>query len=506
MANAKKGPRMIREIRRLKDMGLGTKKIAGALGISKNTVKSYLVAEGAASGTDAAIYSASWATLVDWDRVRASLLRGNSLKWYHEENIATSDLPDLKLLTYMSFWREWKRRYPTYDLDFHKDHPPGEKMEIDYKGDAEGLGYTDMKTKSFIQCKLYGSILCHSQKVYFEATETEKQQDWFHGTEGALRYFGGAPRQIIFDHAKVMITRSDWYDPDINREFARFAEYFGLAPIPARPGKPKDKNLIEGALGIFWRWLRPKVRSRTFFSLSELNAFVRDHVEIFNNRVQRKYGMSRSSRFDLAERSCLKALPEAAFESAEWKKAKVHPDCHIQVEWNFYSVPYKLRGQEVEVRMTRSFIEIFSGLDRIALHQKLHRSQRGRYAFDKAHLPAVHLAMQEFVPAKVIEDAGIIGTETHRLISKLIKESSHPYLYLRRCLGIVRLKNKYTAQKVESASKVINDIGNWLPRLRDFENIVKSPLSQAKEPSAAVKRGSNPNLRGMDYWQEKPFH
>ena len=494
---------MIKEIRRLKAMGLGNRKIASALGISKNTVKVYLVDE-PATGTNGE-YSAPWSGLVDWEQVKRGLGRGNSLKWYHEEQLATSEHPDLKSLTYVSFWREWKRRFPTYDLDYHKDHPPGEKMEIDYKGDAEGLGYTDLKTNTFIQCKLYGAILCHSQKSFFLATETEKQADWFYATEQGLRNFGGTPQQIVFDNAKAMVSRSDWYDPDLNREFARFAEHYDIAPMPARPGKPKDKNLIEGVLGIFWRWIRPKIKGRRFFSLSDLNRCLHEYLVIFNDRVQRKYGLSRNARFQMAEKDLLKSLPDQSFEYAEWKKAKVHPDCHVQVAWNFYSVPYRLRGKDLDVRITRSFVEIFSGLDRIALHKHMHRSQRGRYSTDLTHLPESHLALKEYIPSKVIEDAGNIGKETLHLISRLINESKHPYLYLRRAQGIVRLKSKYNSEKVENASRIFNQFGDWLPRLRDFENMVKAPL-----PAEAIKegviRGSNPNLRGLPYWQQVSIH
>jgi hypothetical protein len=337
------------------------------------------------------------------------------------------------------------------------------------------------------------------------ATETEKQADWFHATEEGFRDFGGVPKQIVFDNAKVMVSRSDWYDPDLNREFARFAEHYGIAPMPARPGKPKDKNLIEGVLGIFWRWIRPKLKGQRFFSLNDLNRWLRDYLKIFNDRIQRKYGLSRSARFQMAEEDLLKPLPDQPFEFADWKKAKVHPDCHIQVSWNFYSVPFRLRGKELDVRITRSFIEIFSGLDRVALHKHMHSSQRGRYSTEMAHLPESHLALKEYVPAKVISDAENIGKETHHLIKRLINEAQHPYLYLRRAQGIVRLKGKFGTEKVENASRIFNQFGDWLPRLRDFESMVKAPCPEDVIQKVVV-RGSNPNLRGLPYWQQESIH
>jgi peptidoglycan/xylan/chitin deacetylase (PgdA/CDA1 family) len=122
-----------------------------------------------------------------------------------------------------------------------------------------------------------------------------------------------------------------------------------------------------------------------------------------------------------------------------------------------------------------------------------------------AHLPESHLALKEYVPAKVIEDAAAIGQETQRLIERLIQEASHPYLYLRRAQGIVRLRGKYGAEKVERSARVFNSFGDWVPRLRDFENMVKSPVPDDVVQDAVV-RGANPNLRGLPYWERNSLH
>ena len=138
---ARKGPRMIKEILRLKAAGLGAERIAAALGISKNTVKSYvrkheLASVDAAPGPlvialDASpptpTYSSPWSPLIDWQQIKAETDQGGQVMQLWEEHAAASHHEQLRTVPYVSFWREYKRRYPETPLDLHRDFPPGER-------------------------------------------------------------------------------------------------------------------------------------------------------------------------------------------------------------------------------------------------------------------------------------------------------------------------------------------------------------------------------------------
>ena len=196
--------------------------------------------------------------------------------------------------------------------------------------------------------------------------------------QGAFRYFGGVPETAGIDNASVSVKKADFYDPDVNPEYWKFSEHFDFAPIPTGPGQPTHKAVIENLLGCFWRWGRPRFRRRTFFSKAEVNRFLLEMCDEFNSRRQKKYGSSRRERFEKAEKDKLKPLPQTAYEIADWQKAKLHADCHIQVKLNFYSVPYTLRGKELEVRVSPCFVEVFYQLDRVALHRRHSDKQRGQ--------------------------------------------------------------------------------------------------------------------------------
>lgn len=520
MAATRKGPRMIQEIQRLKSLGLGRKTVARALGISRNTVKQYWEPGapcGAAPGASAAVetppevaeatvavsrpgYEAPWAGQVDWTAVKQAVDSGEALAVWLEDRQREGG--PLRGVAYTSFWREFKRRYPRAPLDFHKTHPPGERIEFDYKGQRPGFGYTDYKAGKFIVCEMFGAVLCFSQLLYIEASPSQQKAELLGSLERAFGAFGGVTPLLTGDNLKSAVSRPHRYDPDLNPDFAAFCGHYGTVPLPARPYKPKDKNLIEGALGLFWRWIRVKLAQKRFYSLAELNAWIAVMLQTFNARVQRKYGMSRREKFESGERALLRPLPPAPYELCEWKTAKLHWDCFVQVGKNFYSAPYALRGKELSVRLTPKHVELYFRLERVALHRRLPGNQQGRYVRDDRHLPPAHKALLEMVPQRCLEDASAIGPETRKIVERLLTQAAHPLTYLRRVQGLLHLKRRYSAAALERACATINALPQSIPRLRTVEGVLKAQASGGSNVVllAQVQRLPNPNLRGQSHW------
>jgi transposase len=513
----RKGVRVIHEIQRMKAMGLRKKQIARALGISKNTVKNHwesvpvrsvCLIDAPTDATAPAVlpprYQAPWASALRWEMIKEAADQGEALAVWWEEHLASLG-PDshLRSVPYISFWREFKRRYPTVPLEFHKSYPPGQHAEVDYKGARPGFGYYDLRTGEFVQCELFGAVLCFSQLFFAEAAPTQRKADFLMSIWRSFVYWGGVPALLTPDCLKSAVSRADRYDPDLNPDFSTFCEHCKTAALPARPRKPKDKAVIEGALGVFWRWIRGKLKKQRFYSIESLNAWLRERVEQFNNRVQRKYGLSRRQKFDAGERSVLLPLPSEPYEICEWSSAKLHWDCFAQVGKNFFSAPYALRGKELAVRITPTHVEFFYQLDRVASHKRPPSNQQGRYFREDRHLPPAHQAILEFIPQKCIADASAIGPETRALIEHLVTDARHPLMYLRRCLGILRLKGSFGPERLERACRMANSLPEKFPKLQTIEGVLKNQASQATnvvDIGAALTRGPNPNLRGQNHW------
>lgn len=488
-----KGIRMTNKIKTLRKQGLNITQIAKVLDISRNTVRKYL-ADNEGVAQLAPVFSAPWAGNINWQDVRKKTNDGTKLAHYFEENVDPSEG-----ITYISFWREFKRRYPTIPLDLHKVHEPGQRCEFDFKGQDSGFGYFDRALDQFIPCRLFGNILCFSQLLFVRATHSEKQGEVFDALARSYESFGGIPEVTGFDNAKAQVIRADRYDADLNPEFSYFCEVYETAPIAARPRKPKDKNLIENALGVFWRWAGPKLKVRNFYSISELNGALEELCHEFNNRMQRKYGMSRREKFEVSEREKLKPLPATPYVSGEWRKHKPHADCHIQYRYNFYSVPHECRGKEVDVRVSRGTLEIFQGLGRVAIHSLLSPNSRGRYATQKNHLPDQHQAMLEQTPAYVMAEAERVGVETYNVIRRLIEEATHPLMYLRRCQGLLRLKKRYTSQQLEEACRFFKNVNLADIKISNVEQVIEANKI-SPPPTRRVRRQRNENLRGQAHW------
>ena len=500
MAGKRKGQRMLGEIQRLKAMGWRKKAVARTLGISRNTLKKYWEPSEAgippeSTGGPPEPYRAPWSDAVDWKAVDEAIKRGQALSHYWElfqEGQPSGD--PLCRVPYVSFWREYKRRFPQISLEFHRTHPPGACCETDYKGRRPGLGYWDPAQGGFVVCELFGAVLGFSQYLSVDVTLTQKKGDFLCSMDRAYRDFGGIPRITVTDNLKTAVDRGDRYDPDVNPDFTGFCRHYSTVAIPTRPRKPKDKNLIEGTLGLFWRWIRADLSRQRFTTLSELRSFVLLWAERFNGRVQRRYGQSRRERLE-EERAVLAPVPNEPYEVCLWKKAKLHDDCHVQVEKNFYSAPFTLRGQVLEVRITDRAVELFYRQDRVAVHVRQPSSQRGRYSTDGLHLPPSQKALLEYVPQRLREEAQRVGPETAALVDRLFTLGNHPLRYLRRVQGLLRFARAVPTDRLEQAIRTCGQFGEDLPNCRTLEGLIATPLP-SPTPVLPVVRKPNPYLRG----------
>jgi transposase len=185
------------------------------------------------------------------------------------------------------------------------------------------------------------------------------------------------------------------------------AEHYGVAVIPARVRKPKDKAKVEVAVQIVERWILAALRKRTFFSLAELNAAIRELLEKLNNRPFKKLPGSRQSRFLELDKPALKSLPTSPYQFAQWKKARIAPDYHIELFGHYYSVPYQLVGKELDVRATDTTVECFHKSKRVASHGRSYR--KGGYTTLPEHMPRNHREHAAWTPERMIRWAAKTG-------------------------------------------------------------------------------------------------
>ena len=309
-------------------------------------------------------------------------------------------------------------------------HRAGEKTFIDFSGKRPTV--VDRRTGEVRSVELFVAVLGASSYTYAEATATQQLPDWVGAHTRMVEYFGGTTALWVPDQLKSAITRSCRYEAGVNRTYEELAAHYEAVVVPARPGKPQDKAVVESAVLVAQRWILARLRDQTFFSLAALNAAIWARLRDLNDRPLQQLGVSRRTRYDQLDRPALRPLPTCRYVLAEWKPCRVSIDYHIQVDRHLYSVPYQLIHDLVEVRFTTTTVEIYAKGRRITSHP---RRYDGQPSTAPAHMPQSHRAHAEWTPSRLIRWAEQTGPATGRFVAALLRRRPHPEQGYRACLG-----------------------------------------------------------------------
>ncbi len=412
------------QVLHLHHQGFTIRRISKSLKISRNTVRGILRSDGE---TKEEPKIPDWARSVNWETVRQEHSRGVTLKVLHQELAAG--------ISYKIFWHHFRGLVPaTKSVTIRLEHKPGEKTFFDF---ADGIDVVDARTGEVTTTQLFVGVLPFSSLTVGEFVLNQKQPTMIGAVENCFYQIGGVTPYVTVDNLRSAVRKSHLYDPDVNAVFVEFANHWGFAVLPTRPYHPKDKAAVEAAIGVIQRQFFNEVRKQVFHSLSELNAAFRDFLKKLNAEAMKDHGgVSRNDRFSV-EKPLLKPLARDRYELSDWKYPKVHPDCHVQLDRRFYSVPYQFIGQTVRARMKSKIVELFTedGTP-IAVHPRLEGSERSSTL--DAHYPPEQIAAARFELKSALRIAQRIGPKTESLVEDLTK-GNYPLRYLRRIQGILRL-------------------------------------------------------------------
>ena len=345
---------------------------------------------------------------------------------------------------FCNLYRQWVKKL---DVTLRQEHRAGERLFIDYAGQTVPI--VDRSTGEIIEAQIFLATLGASNYTYAEATLSQDLASWIKSHVRALNFFGGVPEILVPDNIKAGVTDPCRYEPDINPTYQDLAEHYGTTVIPARAGKPKDKAKVESAVLVAERWILAAVRNHSFFSLEELNKAICEKLPQFNNRTFQKLPTTRSRLFETIDKPALKALPSRPYEYAEWKKARVNIDYHIDIDLHYYSVPYQLVREQIDVRLTVNTVEVLFKNQRVASHKRSYR--QGGFTTLKEHMPKSHQRYLEWTPSRIIKWAGKNRPKTQKLVTNILDSRPHPEQGFRSCLGIISLGKHYSPERLENA-------------------------------------------------------
>lgn len=360
-----------------------------------------------------------------------------------------SDHPDgYQMTAFYSHLRQYVKRHSGTMI--HR-HSYGDQMMVDYAG--QKLEYRDLESGRVVECEVFVAILPASQYAYVEAHANQRQESFIDGCQNALRFFGGVPKAIVPDNLKSAVIQAHRYEPKLNPVFAAFLEHYGVAGVPARSGRPKDKALVELTVKHVYTHIYLDVRSMKPKSLDELNMYIWEYLDMFNDR-ERNREQSRYQEYNEHELQALSPLPERGYEPFTYKKAKVRTNGHITLtaDKHHYSVPYQLKGKTLEINYTASEVKIYDGFELVATHVRNYR--KGRYSTDPEHLSPNHQYVALRNEKMYVDRASKVGKHCQNLIERVFKTAKHPEQAFRSCDGILSLGKRYSDKELELSCKL----------------------------------------------------
>jgi len=415
-----------------------------------------------------------------------------TLRLLWEEYQAAHGEAALRYSAFCDRYRDWARRLRR---SMRQRHYAGEKLFVDYAGRTVPIyGAT---CEEAYRAPLFVGALGASGYAYAEATRTASLPDWLASHVRMLEYYGAAPTILVPDNLRVGVTKADRYEPQLQRSYEEMAAHFGIAVIPARPYRPRDKPKAELTVLLVCRWILARLRHQRFFSLEELNAAIAPLLKELNDRPFQKLPGSRRSMFEALDRPAMRPLPSTPYLYAEWKRVRAAFDYHVEVDHHYYSVPHALVGQELWARFSAATVEVFHRSQRVSTHVRSY--QRGVHTTLSQHMPRSHREHAQWTPTRLINWGASIGANTCAVVEHLLKSKPHPEQGYRTCLGLLALARQYGQGRLEAASALAVKLQS--PTRKSVLSILKTGRDQrpASTPEE-LDLPAHPNVRGPKYY------
>lgn len=501
----------IKEILRLRELGLSERDTATHCGVSHGAVGDYtrrarllgLTVKSLESMTDGEVWALftkrtsgpqrDEKRMPDYAQIREEMThKGMTLQYLWEQYHAED--PDTAY-RYTQFCEYYRRFVRTLDVRMRFEHRAGEKLFIDYSGVTMPIWDPSTGEVAF-QAEIWVGVLGASGFTYAEATRSQRLEDWIGSHERAFRYFGGVPLVWVPDNLKSAVTKAHPHTPEINRTYRELAAHHGAVVQPARARKPRDKALAENGVQLVQRWILIALRNVRFYDLDSLNVAIRELLVRYNDRKLRNLPYTRRELFEKLDKPAL--LPvRPGYSYGRWAVAKVNPQYCVRVEKKYYSVPYTLVGRKIDARVGALSVEVYHDGVRVAVHGRLHGDKV--YAVKREHMPPNHQAMMDESEEQILSWARTIGNATAAYIEAFIGVRPIAMQAFGPAKGILSLGRRYGYERLEEACRLAHELRRY--RKQDVETILRRGRDKQtrSRPELALPQG-HPNVRGGNYY------
>ena len=383
------------------------------------------------------------------------------------------------------------------NLTMALEHRPGDLLQFDYAGAT--VPWVDKVTGEVHQAQVLLAVFPFSQYTFAIALPSQRTADFAHGIVRALSFFGGLPRGIVSDNLKAFVIEPHRYEPTFNQLIEQLGHHYEIDLQATRPRRPKDKAAVEGGVKTIYTRLYAPLRNRLFTSVEQINAAFLEQLADHNAKPFKKRSGSRLSVFTEQESPLLKSLPTTPFLPKTTVTAKVSLSYHVYLSerGNYYSVPHRYVGKIAEVVYSPDLVEIYLGPDRVAIHERCHPADRGRYVTELDHMPKSH---QEWKRSRGFNGdyfrgkARAIGPATEWAVAQILTNRYHESHTYGTCQGVLRLAEKYGADRLEAAAAYLQPHGR--AGYRRLAGVLEKRLDLIVKPPNLFSSIAHGNIRG----------
>lgn len=522
MAGKPKSMSQIKQLLLLHQQGKGRKTIARILGMSKNTVRSYLEKLQALTNDPKTPVSIASLIKLENPELEAKFHVGNPSykddRYEHFKGLIPYFLKELKRkgVSKHLLWQEYRQQHPEgygySQFCFHLQqqqvaahpsmvlqHKPAEKLYIDFAG--KKLHYVDKSSGELIECQVFVACLPFSDYSFAMAVHSQSTEDFLYALSCCLHQLGGVPLALVPDNLKAAVIKANRYEPRINQALEDFANHYQTTVVPARARKPRDKALVENQVKLIYSRVYAKIRNMRFFDIHSLNKAITEKIKDHNQTRMQQKPYCREERFLAEERKHLLPLPAQGFELKYYNELTVGKNNHIYLseDKHYYSVPYKLIGQKVKVIYTRSMVYIFSKGKQQAVH--IRNFQPGGYSSDKQHLCSQHRHYRDRSPDYYLQQAQKRSLVLHQLVGLIFSQNRYPEQLYKTCDGLFALHRMADSHTFEKACQIAMQYQNYSYRF--IKNILENKMTQLEADQSEDKPlPSHRNLRGKQHYQQ----
>ena len=322
---------------------------------------------------------------------------------------------------------------------------PGEESEVDF-GYA---GLIPTASGSFVKVWFFIMTLAYSREAYYEMVLDQSIETFIKCHIHAFESFGGIPERVKIDNLKAAVIKHRRYDIELNEQYLEFASHYCFVIAPCTPRQPWEKGKVESGVGYVKKNF---LAGRTFVDLADLKAQL--HAWMRNVANMRLHGTTKKVPHDVfvtTEKQYLRSLPENPYTFYVRLSRKVAANCHIHVDNNYYSVPARLVGELVEVRIQDHILSVFESTASTLVATHLLSSGKGEYITNPSHYPLHKTYSQTTLQAKYEAQMRDIGESAHELFLKVLQRDKGLWrIGVGKILSLLPLFGK---EKLEAAIK-----------------------------------------------------